>query len=1176
MNIDQCSISSTTSTLVENSNPVPTSSKKKRKHREVVKEEVAYEQDEIRREIPPHLTRLQSTPLSSVYNAAITVNQISSLETDQGEEEVYPILSALKRRRRKQSKEGKDRLEEGDQSKAVLIPQTDIPYSINGETSSSLSSSPGARKIHQDGSEVEPIIINDPMISSSSPNETERYTTPNGTLLTFQNAGTYLTHWTQSIGQQKLLVEYKNILTEDYQPPMIPSKTALKRKIYSDSERREGEITPEKEEKGKVDVGPPIGSLRECEITLPMIGVIRSTKPLPNGGWRNKQLAKQSASFQSIKELHQRGLLDDSLRPIPEPKAKSIPTNNQDPSTLSSGAVHEKKSLKETQMTSKSKSCQNWDLQKRLIHSRLPPSPSENNLTPTGQLGIGNYPYVSTPSFWSSCPQLAPNVIHATTLQLLSISSPTLSLADNPAQREETCRTMCLLTSKPLPVSSQELVLNFGNQAEIKAKMKITNHGKMKSWEQGKLDHVLKFTEKLLRAQMQKPFKGNLKDLKWLIVPLKLDHQSKASDSKKLQRRDISWEEISSIAKGPLFTPFNLADPDILHKQCQDGVITTPAEFAKRNYIKSVRTDLKPSSSHPLLPDKTILATINPLSSLDYPDQPILEVESVLSPKYGGHVIGTIFPSRSEKSYHIPELVKLHSIPASVFRTTSILPQFFNELDSLLIATQMNNDLFDRLLDPKLALQAITTSSSNYDIESHYERLEFIGDTILKLIVTIHSYVNDTEMGKNLEQSFQDRHVTTSNRSLQDNAIKVGLTRYIRSKRFKAKDWLPKDWAVDWNENGAPGGNSSITKISSDTIEGEHDLGDKVLADVLEALIGASYLASRDLDEVLSVAHVLGIPIKGLQKWSDLSYALPPPTTTQSTKEANYMNFFKSKENTILGYEFKDESKINQVLSLDMTVPGRKMTFDRYRMLGNAILDYLVVEYLFDNYPEEGPAPLTFMKASRCTEGVRSALSVELGLVDLLRDSDDQTRVQIAKIRKATKAAKTKADALNSENDINEVVASEWWLDVAVTHTTSDPLEALIGAITHDASFDLSPIRIIFSKHISPFLERYCSPPRKQSSHPKDEMIRYLASKGCSHYSVERVFHDDSEEAIVNIHDKEISRASVVSGMGVIAIKKACEIALNLLKAVNSNGIGLEGMCTCPGRKIDIVKKSGI
>ncbi|KAK8865932.1 hypothetical protein IAR55_001081 [Kwoniella newhampshirensis] len=997
------------------------------------------------------------------------------------------------------------------------------------------------------------------------------HTTSTGTVLTFQNAGQFLSRWAQAVGRTQPKFEYINVFPEDYQQPAKPSK------LSSDGKDRPYPpvILPSPE----AELDPPPGSLRVCSTTLPMLGIVRSS----GRGWSNKALVKQSVSFEAVKELLRRGEVDPNIQPTPaQPKSVKVQSGEK--------------------TSSKSKSCVNWEQLKASISGQLPPA-SMPTANPAGCVGVAEHPFLTNPTFWSSCPPLTSDSIYATMLELL-IDPP----HDIQGGQDE-CRSMCMLTSRPIPLfeDGEEVLgvqMDIGNQPSVKATMKMYDGGKMKTWEEGRLDQAMRYTEKLLRAQMQRPYRGSLDKVKWLIVPLKRDldlarrkDSVNAARKTKLRRKNVAWDEMELTCSGPNSTPFDLTDIDVLTQQCEDAVLTNPSEFSRRSYYKKLRTDLIASSPHPTIANKTIFEVLlSKQDSLPAPtilSQPIMEAEEVTTPKHGGYIYSSAAPPSDRPAlFLIPELVQRHCLSASVFRTTSVLPHFMHQLENMLIIQEMNRSIFSSSLQLDLALHATTAPAVNDDKKRNYERLEMLGDILLGLITTAHAYITTAgQKGaeRNIDKIKMERQIICSNRSLMSYALSAGLAKYVRSKRFKAKDFVPRDWVLE--EIAGMTQAKTTMRTSQEGME-VRSLGDKVLADVVEALLGAAYLADRDLDQVIFTAHALKIPIPLLHSWADLKTAFPKSFSSPAsvlgkrtaggvgknqTVEKAYMRFFNSTTSKVLGYEFEDEKRVTDILSLDMNTE-RKMAFDRYRMLGNALMSYFVVEYLWNTYPEEGPASLTLMRGARGTDAVRSALAVELGLVDMLRDGDDQLRNDIEKIKKGMRSAKAKAEraAGVDGNGDGDTRGKHYWHNVPVIQTTSELVEALLGAITHDSSFDLKPARTIFNERISPFLEKRCKGPHGAlDQHPKASLIRWMQARGCERWSVEKVLGGkngrgkDVEGAVVTVHDQQVSRGQGPTPL--LAVREACEGAMRRLK----DDRYLEAICTCPSLRDENGKKGG-
>lgn len=50
---------------------------------------------------------------------------------------------------------------------------------------------------------------------------------------------------------------------------------------------------------------------------------------------------------------------------------------------------------------------------------------------------------------------------------------------------------------------------------------------------------------------------------------------------------------------------------------------------------------------------------------------------------------------------------------------------------------------------------------------------------------------------------------------------------------------------------------------------------EKVIADIIEAIIGASYMPNKDLDSVIAILHNLMVPLNLFKTWDDVKHVLP-------------------------------------------------------------------------------------------------------------------------------------------------------------------------------------------------------------------------------------------------------------------------------------------------------------
>lgn len=623
-----------------------------------------------------------------------------------------------------------------------------------------------------------------------------QFTTSTGTLLTCQNAGHVLSCYLQSFGYDPS--HFRADATYTTVPPTTPP-AGKKRKPHKPLE----------------DHQPPPGSTFTCAITLPTETGLNESVSSSGDGWSSKLGAKQVAQLEVVKKLLENGEIDGFLNPspsrVPAGQAGRGSESNKpaEEVSISHGRARSDRGTLPNAPPSLN-TRQRWDALKAKVQPRLPTiSPP---LASGSSSGVAAYDHITTPSFWVDSPPLSRHEVHATLLEL--------RLAEPHTARNEECRMLCMISSRPLPIFERgkepvDIDVSQGDsqgRPRVNAVMRMRDGGKMKKWEKRQVEMAIGWTIRMMRAQLNKAFSIEEGTAKWAIVPLvRSFKRPELHKGPNLRRRDISWDEVEA-GDGPFVFPFELSDPDTLQSQVDDAMISTRAEFSRRYYVQTIRTDLSPSSPDPHTPGETLLSTVKTygiaeptVRSLEHPSQPILQCELSTPAKSGGFVAGVSQPGMTGHLF-IPELQHRHVLSASAFRTASALPAFFLALDDILIAREMDTSIFQSTLHPRLALQALTCPSvTPLAIEKSYQRLEMLGDTLLKLVSTIDMYIKAGRCpsngiaagGVDLETLHADRHVLVSNRSLMANAIEAGMVPFIRSAPHRLKQWIPYGWVIE-------------------------------------------------------------------------------------------------------------------------------------------------------------------------------------------------------------------------------------------------------------------------------------------------------------------------------------------------------------------------------------------
>ncbi|KAL3439242.1 hypothetical protein BDV09DRAFT_203503 [Aspergillus tetrazonus] len=271
------------------------------------------------------------------------------------------------------------------------------------------------------------------------------------------------------------------------------------------------------------------------------------------------------------------------------------------------------------------------------------------------------------------------------------------------------------------------------------------------------------------------------------------------------------------------------------------------------------------------------------------------------------------------------EPLKISKIPAPVAASCLVFPAVVTRLDEYLITLEACREL-DLVIKPGLALEAFTKNSDN--IEEHraqqiqvqkrtgenYERLEFLGDCFLKIATSISLFAQNPN-----NDEFDFTHTW----------YPEGLSLLNGKDHSKKLRYLAK-----------------------------HSLAEKTIADVCEALIGASLLSGGTEHRFDMAVKAVTILVDNEDHkaccWKDLHF------TTGSEKQLALT--FEEK----LGYHFNHP----RLLRSACTHPSYPSAwanvpcYQRLEFLGDSLLDMVCVEDLFARYPNRDPQWLTEHKVS--------------------------------------------------------------------------------------------------------------------------------------------------------------------------------------------------------------------
>jgi dsRNA-specific ribonuclease len=293
-------------------------------------------------------------------------------------------------------------------------------------------------------------------------------------------------------------------------------------------------------------------------------------------------------------------------------------------------------------------------------------------------------------------------------------------------------------------------------------------------------------------------------------------------------------------------------------------------------------------------------------------------------------------------------------LPFEEARMSLFIPAITQHLEILLIASQLRQTV---LKDVPLkgighVITAISASSAQWVTD--YQRYEFLGDSVLKFIVSIQLFIEHENWHEGYLSENRDRLV--SNSRLAKAAMEKGLDAFIVTRLSVGKHWT------------AP----LISQVVAQP-PGQRTVSSKVLADVVEALIGAAFL-----DGGFSVARTCihtFLP--------SISITSPVFRCDARPSNASIINVSISKAELLVGYQFQDKTLFVEALT-HPSCDSDTMTesYQRLEFLGDAVLDMVVVSTIFKHNQVYSHGDMTQMKAALVNADFLAFLCLELSIIE--------------------------------------------------------------------------------------------------------------------------------------------------------------------------------------------------
>ncbi|KAF5743147.1 Ribonuclease III putative isoform 1 [Tripterygium wilfordii] len=476
---------------------------------------------------------------------------------------------------------------------------------------------------------------------------------------------------------------------------------------------------------------------------------------------------------------------------------------------------------------------------------------------------------------------------------------------------------------------------------------------------------------------------------------------------------------------------------------------------------------------------------------LRHPGQPLLRLKQ----SHNAHNLLVDFTSKGpsqgvkQRFYvHIPpELLVTIDISISVVKSLYLLPSVMYRLETLMLANQLRQEISCRSCDfripSSLILEALTTLRCCEDFSM--ERLELLGDSVLKYAVSCHLYLRCPE--KHEGQLSARRSLAVCNATLYKLGTDCKLQGYIRDSAFEPCRWI------------APGQRSLRSvpcKCGVDTLEvpldskfqtedpkvvvgkccdmGHRWMGSKTVSDCVESLIGAYYVSGG----LAGALH--------LMKWLGMDSELEPSLLLEAIKSASLRSYIPKVEEissleSKLGYKFAVKFFLQEAIThASEEEQGVNYCYQRLEFLGDSVLDLLITRYLYQKHAELDPGELTDLRSASVSNENFAQVAVRHSLYEHLQHCSTLLSSQITEY-------------------VNYLHDSPSLEGLKGPKALGDLVESIAGAILLDAKMNIEEVWAIFKPLLSPIvtLEKLELPPWRELNELCDS-LGYFVKENCT------------------------------------------------------------------------------
>ncbi|OQD98606.1 hypothetical protein PENVUL_c070G09986 [Penicillium vulpinum] len=309
-----------------------------------------------------------------------------------------------------------------------------------------------------------------------------------------------------------------------------------------------------------------------------------------------------------------------------------------------------------------------------------------------------------------------------------------------------------------------------------------------------------------------------------------------------------------------------------------------------------------------------------------------------------------------KKSYFVPaSACIIDKLPAKQALFGLFISAILDRLEASLVAHRLNDTILKGVGIQNIDHVITAISAPIAQASTNYQRYEFFGDSVLKFTVSCQLFFRNTNWHEGYLSESRDKLI--QNTRLARAALDTGIDCFVLTSRF-----TPRKWVAPLIRN----------KLEPSTAK--RNISTKVLADVVESLIGAAYI-DGGIRKAQACLH------RFLPEIDLFTNDISPLILPAGKGVSNLINHHQLAG--LIGYTFKDPALLTEALThASCEYDTSTQSYQRLEFLGDAVLDMVVMVVIAAHPVEMDQGPMTLLKHSVVNANLLAFFCMELSAPD--------------------------------------------------------------------------------------------------------------------------------------------------------------------------------------------------